>query len=81
MLNINQTNQIINKINPDEIYNLSGMSSVGKSFIDPLDAYESIILSTVNILENIRLKRNKTKFYLACSSECFGNILSVSATA
>ncbi len=80
LLNINQTNQIINKINPDEIYNLAGLSSVGKSFIDPINAYRSIILSTVNILENIRLKRNRTKFYLACSSECFGNTKSGSAT-
>jgi len=58
---------------PDEIYNLSGQSSVGLSFEQPVEALESITLSTINFLESIRLLDSKIKFYNAGSSECFGN--------
>lgn len=74
-----EVNYLINKIKPDEIYNLSGLSSVAKSFIMPYEAYDSIINSTVNILESIRKNKRNIRFYLACSSECFGNIKSPSA--
>jgi GDPmannose 4,6-dehydratase len=57
---------------PDEIYNLSGQSSVGLSFQQPLETFESICTSTVNILESIRLLELPARLYNACSSDCFG---------
>ena len=72
--NYKEIDKIICNIRPDEIYNLSGLSSVSASFDKPAEAYESIINSTINILESIRNNKKKIKFYLACSSECFGNI-------
>lgn len=67
------TLQTINKIKPDEIYNLSGQSSVGLSFEQPIETFESICIGTLNILEAIRFSDTSIKFYNAGSSECFGN--------
>jgi GDPmannose 4,6-dehydratase len=67
------TLQTINKIGPYEIYNLSGQSSVGLSFDQPIETFESICIGTLNILEAIRFCDTSIKFYNAGSSECFGN--------
>jgi len=64
--------QTIKKIQPDEIYNLSGQSSVGLSFTQPMDTMESISVGTFNLLEAIRTLGADTKFYNAASSECYG---------
>lgn len=58
----------------DEIYNLSGQSSVALSFEQPVETLESIGLATLNLLEAIRLNAPKVRFYNACSSECFGHV-------
>ncbi len=39
---------------PDEIYNLAGQSSVGLSFDQPAETFESIAIATLNLLEGIR---------------------------
>ena len=64
--------QIISRIAPQEIYNLSGQSSVGLSFHQPVETLESIALGTLNILECIRLLELPIRFYNASSGECFG---------
>jgi GDPmannose 4,6-dehydratase len=61
------------KLNPDEIYNLSGQSSVGLSFDQPVETLESISIGTLNLLEAIRFIGKRIKLYTAGSSECFGN--------
>ena len=71
--------QLIAKIVPDEIYNLSGQSSVGLSFEQPVETMESIVIGTLNILESIRFLGNQTRFYSAGSSECFGDTGGVAA--
>ncbi|MBN4046402.1 GDP-mannose 4,6-dehydratase [bacterium AH-315-P15] len=65
---------VVSKIQPAEIYNLAGQSSVGLSFRQPIETMESIIGGTVNILEVIRSLNLETKFYNASSGECFGNV-------
>lgn len=65
--------QVINKVKPDEIYNLAGQTSVGLSFEQPVETMESISLGTLNLLEVIRFIDAPIKFYNAGSSECFGN--------
>jgi GDPmannose 4,6-dehydratase len=72
--------QIVTKVNPDEIYNLSGQSSVSLSFSQPVEANESINLGTLNLLEVIRFVNPKIRFYNAGSSDCFGDTGSVAAT-
>ncbi|TET39282.1 MAG: GDP-mannose 4,6-dehydratase [Planctomycetota bacterium] len=65
--------QTLMKIEPTEVYNLAGQTSVNLSFKQPVEAFESIGVGTLNLLEAIRLMQTPIKFYNACSSECFGN--------
>lgn len=65
--------QALRKTQPDEIYNLSGQSSVGLSFQQPVETLESISLGTLNILEAIRFADRPIRLYNAGSSECFGD--------
>ena len=68
--------QIINDVQPNEIYNLAAQSHVGVSFNLPNYTTQVNALGTLNILEAIKkckLER-KTKFYQASTSELFGEI-------
>lgn len=65
--------QVLKKVQPDEIYNLAGQSSVGLSFSQPMETFESISLGTLNLLEAIRMLEVPVRFYNAGSSDCFGN--------
>lgn len=65
--------QVLDRLKPDEIYNLSGQSSVALSFDQPVETLESIAVGTLNLLEGIRFMGIKSRFYNAGSSECFGN--------
>jgi len=64
---------LLRKVEPDEIYNLSGQSSVGLSFGQPVETLDSIITGTLNILESIRFLGKPTRFYNAGSGECYGD--------
>jgi GDPmannose 4,6-dehydratase len=65
--------QVLTKVDPDEVYNLAGQSSVGLSFELPVETLESIATGTLNLLEAIRFLAKPIKLYNAGSSECFGN--------
>jgi GDPmannose 4,6-dehydratase len=71
--------QLIHKVEPDEIYNLSGQSSVSLSFDQPVETLNSITDGTVNLLESIRFLRRPVRFYNAGSGECFGDTSGVAA--
>ena len=63
---------LINKISPDEIYNLAAQSHVGVSFFVPLYTANVNAIGVLTILEAIRNNRKKIKFYQAGTSEMFG---------
>lgn len=65
--------QVIHQVQPNEIYNLAGQSSVGLSFEQPVETLESIATGTLNLLEVIRFLGGKIRLYNAGSSECFGD--------
>jgi GDPmannose 4,6-dehydratase len=65
--------QALTQVEPDEVYNLAGQSSVGLSFEQPVETMESIGVATLNLLEAIRFINRDIRFYNAGSSECFGN--------
>lgn len=64
--------QVLLKVRPDEIYNLSGQSSVGLSFEQPVETLESISVGTLNLIEGLRTLGLPSRYYNAGSSECFG---------
>ncbi len=65
--------QAIQRVEPDEIYNLAGQSSVGLSFEQPVETLESTSIGVLNLLEAIRFTGKRIKFYNAGSSEIFGD--------
>jgi len=64
---------VVSRVQPDEVYNLSGQSSVGLSFEQPVETMESITVGTLNLLETIRFLSTGIRLYNAGSSECFGD--------
>ncbi len=64
---------VMHKVMPDEIYDLAGQTSVALSFELPVEAFESITVGTINILECVRLLGRPIKSFHAASSECFGD--------
>jgi GDPmannose 4,6-dehydratase len=65
--------QALERVRPDEVYNLAGQSSVGLSFEQPVETLESVGLGTLNLLEAIRFTDRPIRFYNAGSGECYGN--------
>ena len=63
---------LIKKIQPDEIYNLAAQSHVRISFDVPEYTIKTNALGVFNVLESFRLNSPKSKFYQASSSEMFG---------
>jgi GDPmannose 4,6-dehydratase len=59
---------------PDEVYFLSGQSSVGLSFDQPAETMESLALGVLNLLEAVRFIGRPIRVYNASSSECFGDV-------
>jgi GDPmannose 4,6-dehydratase len=65
---------VIEKVQPDEIYNLAAQSHVAVSFEEPEYTANSDALGTLRLLEAIRILRltEKSRFYQASTSEMFG---------
>ncbi|QFT76319.1 GDP-mannose 4,6-dehydratase [Erythrobacter sp. THAF29] len=63
----------VSSVEPAEIYNLAGQSSVGLSFEQPMETMESISMGVLNLLEVIRFTGGGARLYNAGSSECFGD--------
>lgn len=72
--------RMIEKIQPDEIYNLAAQSFVGVSFDQPIYTAQTSGLGTLHILEAIRIVNPKIKFYQASTSEMFGKVQEVPQT-
>ena len=70
---------ILNKIKPDEIYNLAAQSSVSISFQHPLNTLQYNCMSVFNLLELLKVSHKKIKFLQPVSSDMYGgnNILPV----
>ena len=70
LLDLSNMIRVIERTQPDEIYNLAAQSSVGLSFDQPIGTLELNIFSVAHLLEAIRIVNPKIKFYQASSSEC-----------
>lgn len=63
---------VIEKVRPDEIYNLGAQSHVGISFDNPESTINYNTLGALRVLEAIRDMKLNCKYYQASSSEMFG---------
>ncbi len=70
-------NRLLEKIQPDEIYNLAAQSHVRVSFDIPEYTGDVTALGALRILDAIRETGIKTKFYQASSSEMYGLVQEV----
>ena len=64
---------LVDKVRPDEIYNLAAMSQVKISFDQPAFTIKNNSLAVLTLLEAMRKYCPNSKFYQASSSEMFGN--------
>lgn len=74
LLELTNIQRTIEKIQPDEIYNLGAQSFVGLSFEEPIYTADVTAIGCLRILETIRNFNPEIKFYQASSSEIFGKI-------
>lgn len=63
--------RLVDKIKPDEVYNLAAQSHVGKSFENPSLTFSVNALGTLNLLEALR--DSEARFYQASTSELYGS--------
>lgn len=77
LTDLGSTIRLIDKTQPNEIYNLAAQSFVGASFDQPITTGEITGLGAINMLEGIRIVNPKIKFYQASTSEMFGLVQEV----
>lgn len=72
--------RLLEKIQPDEIYNLAAQSHVRVSFDIPEYTADVVALGTIRILDAIKETEIKTKFYQASTSELYGKVIETPQT-
>lgn len=68
---------LVQKVKPDEIYNLAAQSFVGVSFEQPSTTAQITGIGALHLLEAIRLVNLKIRFYQASTSEMFGKVQAI----
>jgi GDPmannose 4,6-dehydratase len=68
---------LVQKSEPDEIYNLAAQSFVGVSFDQPATTAQITGIGALHLLEAIRLVNPKIRFYQASTSEMFGKVQAI----
>jgi GDPmannose 4,6-dehydratase len=68
---------LVQKVQPNEIYNLAAQSFVGVSFDQPSTTAQITGIGCLNLLETIRLVNPKIRFYQASTSEMFGKVQAI----
>ncbi len=72
MLDLSSLLRIVEKAQPDEVYNLAAQSSVGASWDQPVATGQVTGSGVINILEALKMAAPRARFYQASSSEIFG---------
>jgi len=80
LLELTNIMRVIEKIQPDEVYNLAAQSFVGVSFEQPILTSEVDAMGVLRLLEAIRTLKPDTKFYQASTSEMFGKVQEIPQT-
>ncbi len=68
---------LVQKVQPDEIYNLAAQSFVGVSFEQPSATAQITGIGALHLLEAIRLVNTRIRFYQASTSEMFGKVQAI----
>ena len=77
LTDLGATIALVQKVQPEEIYNLAAQSFVGVSFDHPNTTAQITGVGALNLLEAIRLVSPRIRFYQASTSEMFGKVQAV----
>ena len=77
LTDLGSTLSLVQRVQPDEIYNLAAQSFVGVSFDQPSTTAQITGIGTLNLLEAIRFTNTKIRFYQASTSEMFGKVQAI----
>lgn len=80
MTDSSNLNRILDRVQPDEVYNLAAQSHVKVSFDIPEYTAEVDAVGTLRFLDAIKELELKTKFYQASTSELFGKVQEIPQT-
>ena len=72
--------RLIDRCEPDEVYNLAAQSFVGISFEQPVTTANITGLGATNLLEAIRMVDHRIRYYQASTSEMFGKVQEIPQT-
>ena len=72
--------RLMERCEPDEVYNLAAQSFVGVSFEQPVTTANITGLGATNLLEAIRMVNSKIRYYQASTSEMFGKVQEIPQT-
>ena len=72
--NFKKINNAIREIQPDYIFHLAAQSLVKKSYIDPIDTWNSNLIGTVNLLESLKMINKKCIVVIITSDKCYDNV-------
>jgi GDPmannose 4,6-dehydratase len=64
---------LLQKYNPEQVYNLAAQSHVGTSFHQPIHTFDVVAVGCLNLLEAIRSYNRDIRYYFAATSEMFGS--------
>ena len=80
LLEYSNIQRTLEKVQPDEVYNLAAQSFVALSFEQPLYTGDVDALGVTRMLEAIRTVNPKIRFYQASTSEMFGKVQAIPQT-
>jgi GDPmannose 4,6-dehydratase len=80
LTDLSTTLRLLQRTEPDEVYNLAAQSFVGVSFDQPVTTAEITGIGPVNLLEGIRIVSPEIRFYQASTSEMFGKVQAIPQT-
>ena len=72
--------RLLERTQPDEIYNLAAQSFVGVSFDQPETTAQITGIGALRLLEAVRMVNPKIRYYQASTSEMFGKVQEIPQT-
>ena len=65
---------LISSIKPDFVFHLAAQPLVKKSYLDPMETYNTNMFGTLNLLEGLRILKNPCTVILITSDKCYQNV-------
>ena len=70
---INKVKKIIKNSNPDFVFHMAAQSLVRKSYINPIETWESNLMGTINVLESLKELKKRCIAIIITSDKCYKN--------